>query len=96
MIAKIQLWGEVITYPQNLLQLYQKNDKTVQESSTINQSYLEHFGILLETQIFKGFRFQDSPILDVKTYQKPLNLYLDIPFNFNHLITLRVSSLENW
>ena len=48
---------------------------------------LEHIGNsvnFLDLQIFKGYRFSQTSILDVKTYQKPLNLYLYIPFYSNH------------
>ena len=38
----------------------------------------------LDLKIFKGHRFLNKNKLDIRTYQKPLNLYLYIPFSSNH------------
>ena len=59
MIAKIRLWGEVITYPQNLMTLYAKNVNTTPEYDdmdisiiglvlTMRLKYYE-FGTIIET-----------------------------------------------
>jgi hypothetical protein len=41
-------------------------------------------GIFLDLHIFKGSRFTEKNLLDVKIYQKPQNKYLYIPLNSFH------------
>jgi hypothetical protein len=41
-------------------------------------------GIFLDLHIFKGTRFAEKNLLDVKIYQKPQNKYLYIPLNSFH------------
>ena len=40
--------------------------------------------VWLDVTVFKGSRFAASGLLDIKIYQKPLNLFLYLPFNTNH------------
>ena len=48
---------------------------------------LTHVGdyvVFMDLVIFKGDRFYESGLLDIKVYQKELNIYSYIPFNSNH------------
>ena len=50
-------------------------------SLTTKQKYSKYQADFLDITIYKGQRFLDQGFLDLKVYQKPINLYLYIAFN---------------
>lgn len=51
--------------------------------------------IFLDLVIFKGKRFQESGILDLRTYQKELNLFMYIAANSFHSSTIKRNFISN-
>lgn len=56
-------------------------------SSSEHASFLDLF-------IYKGNRFQDTGILDLKVHQKSMNLYLYIPFRSFHTTAMKKSFIQ--
>lgn len=51
--------------------------------------------VFLDVEIFKGKELHTNSKLDTKLYQKPLNLYLYIPFNSFHLPLVKKNMILN-
>jgi hypothetical protein len=47
--------------------------------------------VFLDLTIFKGERFKQKRLLDTRCYQKPMNIYLFMPFNSEHTTACKIS-----
>jgi Reverse transcriptase (RNA-dependent DNA polymerase) len=70
-------------------------DNLVQQGITYTRQLSHESAVFLDIEIYKGKRFYDSNQLDIRLYQKPMNLFLYIPFNSFHISSIKRNMITN-
>jgi hypothetical protein len=70
-------------------------DNLAQQGITYTRQISHESAVFLDIEIYKGKRFYDCNQLDIRLYQKPMNLFLYIPFNSFHISSIKRNMIVN-